>query len=158
MFGYRTQSDPVEDVDSDYEKEQALLVASALKEEGWTFASHSYGHAQMGQKDFEYIKNDTDKWIEEVTAIVGETKIMVWPYGNSIRKGESHEYLYNSGFRLFCGVGTKPFVAKEPDGYGIFMDRKALDGYSLRNRRDSYMYLFDTEEVWDPLRPKVITW
>lgn len=158
VFGYRTQNDPKEDVDPAYEKEQALLVAQALKDEGWTFASHSYGHAQMGDCTVDFVKEDTDKWIAEVTAIVGETKIMVWPYGNSIRSGEAHEYLYDSGFRLFCGVGIKPFVAKEPDGLGIFMDRKALDGYSLRNRRDKYMYLFDTEEVWDPLRPKEVTW
>ncbi len=158
VFGYRTQKDPKEDVDPAYEKEQALLVAQALKDEGWTFASHSYGHAQMGDCTVDFVKEDTDKWIAEVTPIIGETKIMVWPYGNSIRTGEAHKYLYDSGFRLFCGVGIKPFVAKEPDGLGIFMDRKALDGYSLRNRRDKYMYLFDTEEVWDPLRPKEVTW
>ncbi len=158
VFGYRTQNDPKEDVDPAYEKEQALLVAQALKNEGWTFASHSYGHAQMGDCTVDFVKEDTDKWIAEVTPIIGETKIMVWPYGNSIRTGEAHKYLYDSGFKLFCGVGIKPFVAKEPDGLGIFMDRKALDGYSLRNRRDKYMYLFDTEEVWDPLRPKEVTW
>lgn len=158
VFGYRTQNEPKEDVDPAHEKEQALLVAQALKDEGWTFASHSYGHAQMGDCTVDFVKEDTDKWIAEVTAIIGETKIMVWPYGNSIRSGEAHKYLYDSGFRLFCGVGIKPFVAKEPDGLGIFMDRKALDGYSLRNRRDKYMYLFDTEEVWDPLRPKEVTW
>ncbi|MBR6514242.1 MAG: hypothetical protein IKT46_05340 [Clostridia bacterium] len=158
VFGYRTQNDPKEDVDPEYEKQQALLVAQALKDEGWTFASHSYGHAQMGDCTVDFVKEDTDKWIAEVTAIIGETKIMVWPYGNSIRSGEAHKYLYDSGFRLFCGVGVKPFMTKEPDGLGIFMDRKALDGYSLRNRRDKYMYLFDTEEVWDPLRPKEVTW
>ncbi len=158
VFGYRTQNNPKEDVDPAYEKEQALLVAQALKNEGWTFASHSYGHSQMPNQTFDYIKEDTDKWISEVTPIIGETKIMVWPYGASIRDGEAHKYIYESGFKLFCGVGVKPFVAKEPDGLGIFMDRKALDGYSLRNRRDKYMYLFDTEEVWDPLRPKEVTW
>ncbi len=158
VFGYRTQKDPKEDVDPAVEKEAALKVAEALKGEGWTFASHSYGHAQMAQCSLDYIKKDTDSWLAEVVPIVGETKIMVWPYGNFIREGEAHEYLYNAGFRLFCGVGIKPYVAKEPDGLGIFMDRKALDGYSLRNRREKYMYLFDTEEVWDPLRPKEVTW
>lgn len=158
VFGYRTQNNPKEDVDPEYEKEQALKVAAALRDEGWTFASHSYGHAQMAQCSLDYIKEDTDNWLAEVVPIVGETKIMVWPYGNFIRQGAAHEYLYNAGFRLFCGVGINPYVAKEPDGLGIFMDRKALDGFSLRNRRDKYMYLFDTEAVWDPLRPKEVTW
>lgn len=158
VFGYRTQNNPKEDVDPAYEKEQALLVAAALKEEGWTFASHSYAHAQMGDCSDEFIIDDTDTWIAEVTPIIGETKIMVWPFGNFVREGKAHEYMYNAGFRLFCGVGVNPYVAYEPDGYGIFMDRKALDGYSLRNRHDRYLYLFDTEEVWDPLRPKEKTW
>lgn len=158
VFGYRTQNEPKEDVDSEKEREAALKVAAALKAEGWTFASHSYGHAQMHQSSFDYIKRDTDNWINEVTAIIGDTKIMVWPYGGSIRSGEAHDYLYNAGFRLFCGVGVDPFFVYEADGKSLFMDRKALDGYSLRNRRQRYMYLFDTEEVWDPLRPKEITW
>ncbi len=158
VLGYRTQKNPKEDVDPEYEKEQAKLVVAALKEEGWTFASHSYGHGHMDQSSFDYVKEDTDSWIEEVVPIIGETKIMVWPYGGSIRDGEEHKYIYDAGFRLFCGVGVDPFVVKEPDGYGIFMDRKALDGYSLRNRHDRYLYLFDTEEVWDPLRPKEVTW
>ena len=64
VFGYRTQKDPKEDVDPAYEKEQALLVAQALKDEGWTFASHSYGHAQMGDCTVDFVKEDTDKKLE----------------------------------------------------------------------------------------------
>lgn len=158
VFGYRTQKDPKEDVDSETEIEGAKKVAEALKNEGWTFASHSYAHAHMSQMDLESVKDDTDSWIEEVTPIIGETKVMVWPYGDFIREGDRHEYIYEAGFRIFCGVGVKPYMTEEPDGLGVFMDRKALDGYSLRNRRDKYLYLFDTEEVWDPLRPKTVTW
>ncbi|MBR5516011.1 MAG: hypothetical protein IKU52_07390 [Clostridia bacterium] len=160
VFGYRTQSEPLEgeNVNRDAEIEAALKVAAALKEEGWSFASHSYGHANMPQCSFDYIKEDTDSWIEEVTAIIGETKVMVWPYGAHIRQGEAHDYLYDSGFRIFCGVGVPAFIAYEPDNKGIYMDRKSLDGYALRNRREKYMYLFDTEAVWDPLRPKEVTW
>ncbi len=161
VFGYRTQSEPLgNEKGFDREKEigQAKIVAEALREEGWGFASHGFGHRRMSQISFELAANDTDKWQKEVVPVVGETKVMVWPYGDHVRKGEVHKYLYDTGFRIFCGVGTNPYLAKEPDGLGIFMDRKALDGYSLRNRRESYMYLFDTEEVWDKLRPKEITW
>lgn len=160
VFGYRTQSTPLEgeNVDRESEIEEAKKVAAALKAEGWTFASHSYGHANMPSASLDYIKEDTDNWIEEVTAIIGETQVMVWPYGAHIREGESHDYLYESGFRIFCGVGVQPFLSYEPDGNSVFIDRKSLDGYALRNRRDKYLYLFDTEEVWDPLRPKEVTW
>lgn len=160
LFGYRTQSTPLdgENVDRDTEIEAAKKVAQALREEGWTFASHSYGHANMPDCSYNYIKEDTDNWINEVTPIIGDTKVMVWPYGAHIRSGDSHNYLYNNGFRIFCGVGVPPFLAYEPDGNSVYMDRKSLDGYALRNRREKYMYLFDTEEVWDPLRPKEVTW
>jgi len=160
LFGYRTQSNPYpgEPTDRDTEIAQAVKIAAALREEGWTFASHSYGHANMPNCSFGYNKEDTDNWLEEVTPIIGDTQIMVWPYGAFIREGETHDYLYEQGFRIFCGVGVPPYLTYEPDGRSIFMDRKSLDGYALRNRHDKYLYLFDTEEVWDPLRPKEITW
>lgn len=160
LYGYRTQSTPLdgENVNREEEIEQAKKVAEALRNEGWTFASHSYGHSQMGDMSVNYIKEDTDNWIDEVTPIIGDTKVMVWPYGNKIREGVAHDYLYNNGFRIFCGVGVAPFLAYEPDGKSVFMDRKSLDGFALRNRREKYLYLFDTEEVWDPVRPKEETW
>lgn len=160
VLGYRTQSTPLEgeNVDRESEIEEAKKVVKALADEGWTFASHSYGHANMPSCSLDYIKEDTDNWIEEVTAVVGKTQVMVWPYGAHIRDGAAHDYLYNAGFRIFCGVGVPAFLAYEPDGKSIYMDRKSLDGYALRNRRDKYLYLFDTEEVWDPLRPKEETW
>lgn len=157
VFGYRTQSEPIgneKGIDRQSEIQQAKIVAESLKNEGWTFASHGFGHRHMSQISPQLAAQDTDSWQKEVVPIVGPTQVMVWPYGDHVRKGEVHEYLYNAGFRIFCGVGSKPYLAKEPDGLGIFMDRKALDGYSLRNRRESYMYLFDAQEVWDPLRPK----
>ena len=158
IFGYRTQTGAPEGTDSEAEKEGALQVVAALKEEGWNFASHGYGHYHMDQIPFSKAEYDTTSWQAEVASLVGPTKVMAWPYGGHVRSGKLHELLYDTGFRIFCGVGAKPYLAQEPDGLGIFQDRKALDGYSLRNRREMYMYLFDTEAVWDPLRPREVTW
>ncbi|MBC8543359.1 polysaccharide deacetylase family protein [Bianquea renquensis] len=158
IFGYRTQTGAPEGTDREAEKEGALQVVAALKEEGWNFASHGYGHYHMDQIEYSKVEYDTASWQAEVASLVGPTKVMVWPYGGHVRSGKIHELLYDTGFRIFCGVGAKPYLAREPDGLGIFQDRKALDGYSLRNRREMYLYLFDTEEVWDPLRPKDVSW
>ncbi len=158
IFGYRTQTGAPEGTDSEAEKEGALQVVAALKEEGWNFASHGYGHYHMDQIPYSKAEYDTTSWQAEVASLVGPTKVMAWPYGGHVRSGKLHELLYDTGFRIFCGVGAKPYLAQEPDGLGIFQDRKALDGYSLRNRREMYMYLFDTEAVWDPLRPREVTW
>ncbi|MFR5071844.1 MAG: polysaccharide deacetylase family protein [Bianqueaceae bacterium] len=157
IFGYRTQTGAPEGTDREAEKEGALQVVAALKEEGWNFASHGYGHYHMDQIEYSKVEYDTASWQAEVASLVGPTKVMVWPYGGHVRSGKIHELLYDTGFRIFCGVGAKPYLAREPDGLGIFQDRKALDGYSLRNRREMYLYLFDTEEVWDPLRPKDVS-
>ena len=54
--------------DFQWECEQAKKVAQALKEDGWLFASHTWGHVGLGEGSttFEQFKADTDKWEERV--------------------------------------------------------------------------------------------
>ena len=144
VFGYRTQKG--DNVD------EAKKVADYLKDEGWTFACNSYGYADMSKKTLDQVKDDTEKWKDEVGSIVGDVSVYIWPYGSSVRKGEVHEYLFSQGFTLFCGVGSTPYRQNEPDGNGVFVDRKALSGYALQNRSDSFSDLFDADSVIDEIR------
>ncbi len=140
-----------------YRKEalsDAQPVVDALRAEGWTFACNSYGYADMSSASEQTLEEDTDHWLDQIGKIVGKSEVYVWPYGSSVRSGEKHTLLYDKGFRIFCGLGVNPYLAPEQDGLGIFLDRKPLNGYSLRNRRDAYLHLFDTEEVLDPIRPE----
>ena len=62
-LGYRT-NDPTSPT-YEQDRETVKEVARVLKENGWEFASHSWGHKNMLEKSFEFIKKDTNRWLEE---------------------------------------------------------------------------------------------
>ena len=158
VLGYRTDRDSPTRTS---ETAKAKRVVAALKDRGWKFACHSYGHYHMKKLSPEKFRSDTDKWLAEVRPIVGDTDIYVYPYGEWEVKtsgGESrkHRYLKDCGFRLFCGVGTKEYYTRM-NGDTLFMDRKPLDGFSLRNRESDYAPYFDASAIYDSRRPVAFT-
>ena len=75
-------------------------MAQALKEDGWLFASHTWGHVGLGEGSttFEQFKADTDKWEERVEPLIGETDTLIYAFGGDIGgvepyQGERFEYL-----------------------------------------------------------------
>ncbi len=177
ICGYRTQSEPVDDaeaalkLDRQAEIAGAKVVIEAMREEGWTFGSHGYNHSHMPKISPASFRKEIDMWREEVGAIVGETGLFCWPYGHhtegsvNIRKNAEHKYLFDSGFFFMFGCGSARYLANEPDGLGIFSDRKGVTGNAIlyiaagktAYVRD-YPYLFDAEKIWDPLRLKYKDW
>ncbi len=135
----------------------AKETAEFLRNDGWTFACGSYAYRDMAQATFDTLKSDTELWLDKANEIVGECSVYVWPYGSSVRTGEKHEYLYEKGFRIFCGVGINAYRAAEPDGKGIFIDRKTLSGSALRNYADAFEKLFDARLAIDSKRPDIKT-
>ncbi len=149
VLGYRTQEGSP---NRESEIEAAKPVIAKLKEMGWTFASHSYGHPHMSKLSFEAIKADTDDWKREVEPLIGPTRVFLYPYGDFIKHDDAGmdklNYLIDvGGFNIHCGVSVLPY-AKTFDRYA-FEDRKNIDGLTLRNRRDKVADLFDTEVVID---------
>lgn len=157
ILGYRTQKN--NKINRESEIEEAKKVVAKLKENGWTFASHSYGHYHMKKITLENFKIELDCWKDEVESIVGKTQVYVYPYGEweitdngSISK--KHKLLEEYGFKLFCGVGMQQFYSYLPFDKNIkektlFMDRKVIDGFTLKNRTSNLKPLFDTNVVYD---------
>ncbi len=177
ICGYRTQSEPVDDaeaklnIDRQAEIAAAKVVIEAMREEGWTFGSHGYDHSHMPRISPEKFRWEIDTWREEVGAIIGDTALFCWPYGHhtegdvSIRKNEQHKYLFDSGFKFMFGCGSGRYLANEPDGLGIFSDRKGITGSALlyiaagyKAYVRDYPYLFDPDKIWDPLRLPYKEW
>ena len=83
----------------------------------------------------------------------------MYPYGEWEIENENgeicykHQLLKNAGFELFCGVGAKNYFNYMPIGtnetHTLFMDRKPIDGRTLREFGDYYNHLFNCEEVYD---------
>ncbi len=170
ILGYRTQSRKADGgygldstIDRAAEIEAVKPVIAALKAEGWTFASHSYTHSHMPNLDKDHYLFELRQWEKEVGSLVGQTQIFVWPYGDHgygiLREGELHKATYDAGFNIFLGCGAGRYYAKEPDGLGVFLDRKGFTGNVL-NYIDAqssaylngYLYLIDPELMWDKYR------
>ncbi len=156
ILGYRTQKS---NATSRFEIKKAQAVVTKLKKSGWKFACHSYGHYHMKNiGDVEFSK-EIYNWQNEVEPIIGKTSIYVYPYGEwqiTDQQGNicyKHQLLLDSGFNLFCGVGAKNFFNYMPIGsnktHTLFMDRKPLDGQTLRTFGNHYSHLFNCEEVYD---------
>ncbi|MDR0884400.1 MAG: hypothetical protein LBN05_07340 [Oscillospiraceae bacterium] len=158
ILGYRTQSGSPNRA---AEIAAAKPIVEKLRENGWYFASHGYGHIHEGQVALQTLKNDADAWAEEVAPLLGDPKIHVFPYGDHKGPGLTDarmQYLVkNKGFEVLCGVGMGPFY-KPYDKY-IFMDRANIDGISLR--RGTYLKgVMDPKIVYCPEERggRPITW
>ena len=136
------------------DKAAATAVANRMKETGWQFAVHGYGHRHTAQISYDTLVADTIRWKNEVGSLVGETDIYIYPYGEEIDyPSDKLTYLQNEGFRYFCGVWSKPFVSVK-DTY-VRQTRCNLDGYTMITRPEAITDLFDASKVLDPNRPEL---
>ncbi len=130
---------------------QAQAVADKLKETGWNFACHSYGHNSPAKRTTEQMIEDTDKWIREVGAVVGDTDLYIYPFGELIDfDEEKHLHMVDRGFTMFCGVEAKPYM-RYYDNW-VLQQRRNIDGIAFdANRLDN---MIDMTGVIDERRPK----
>lgn len=155
VMGYRTNKIGSDTYEQD--KADAKAVADRLKEIGWEFASHSYGHGHMGKESADYVKRDSERWAKEVASIIGETDIYLYPYGEDIIEGvgkytgAKYDTLYSEGFRYFCGVYAYPWLQIHPEY--VRMSRRNLDGYTMHFYPERLKDLFDVATTIDVARP-----
>lgn len=164
ILGYRTQAnDEISDAqekaafDANRQKEiQAVEpVIERLKETGWTFGSHSWGHINLDSKALSSIQKDTERWLNEVGTLVGETTIMVYPHGarpdgnDWHNTGEEFKYLHSKGFRVFASVGIESFSYIKKDISAVICDRLHPDGTTLRWSRSRYLQFYDAKDIID---------
>ena len=155
VFGYRTDSgffsNPTSDEKAwlerhpgvtastmDQEIADAKIIAQAIKDDGYEFASHSWGHRPMNEHSLDWLKTDTQKWLDRVAPIVGSTDILIYPHGADIAgtgdytsDNEKFVYLSSAGFHVFCNVDASSLVWNQYRGNYIRMNRINIDGYML---------------------------
>lgn len=155
VLGYRT-NDPTSPT-YEQDKETVKEVARVLKENGWEFASHSWGHKNMYEKSFDFIKRDTQRWLDEVEPLIGPTDILIFPFGVDIERTMGHyssdkyAFLKEVGFNIFHGVDAKPWMHIKDDY--VRMTRRPLDGQAMLQFPERLEDLFDLDEIIDPERP-----
>jgi len=167
ILGYRTDPE-YKDSNPNYEQDcqTAREVAQCLRDNGWELASHSWGHINMSDRNLASIKTDADKWEARVESLIGETDIILYPFGADIgdwrlytTENEKFNYLYKLGFRYFCNVDGNQHWVQIGDKF-MRQGRRNLDGYRMyydlpeTNPEKTYLDdLFDVTTVFDPDRP-----
>lgn len=170
-FGYVVSDDQIEDhnfalnaigrpseniTDSEIEanKNTVSQIANKLKDTGWKFATSTYGNIDASQATMEEIQTDFDKWETQIGTLLGSVNMIVYPNGNYIKgTDERAEYLKAKGYRIFFGIGPKPYYT-----YGLnylYYDRLLVNGSSLRN--SDLSRLFDVTKVYDTNRIKELS-
>lgn len=154
------------DFSLDTERAEAKKVADAIKEEGWRFASHTWGHLKVGEASMERLRADTEKWKENVEPLVGSTDTIIFAHGQDLAEwttgytpdNEKYNYLKAQGFNYFCNVDSQQYAVQITDTY-FRQGRRNLDGYRIYynsiGEMDSLSDLFNASDVIDPKRPPV---
>lgn len=186
ILGYRTQNDidivttdPARaafDAKRQSEIDAVKPVLARLKETGWTFGSHTWGHIRLASANAgadERLKRDTLRWLEEVGSLVGPTNILFYPHGarpdNDHDQGETYGpqfvWLQQQGFRVFASVGNESYSQVKSTISAVICDRLHPDGTTLRGGRNGrdlerYMKFYDAREIIDlENRPDLgVTW
>lgn len=156
ILGYRTQTGDGKEIN------EAQKVVNKLKQEGYYFACHSYGHYHMKKVSDQIFDSEMENWKNEVEPLIGKTSIYVYPYGENLimqdgKISYKHQKLLDYGFKLFCGVGDKHFYSYYPFNTPrlnqvLFMDRRSMDGLSLRQHKNEYSKFFNCELIYDKTR------
>lgn len=168
VFGYITDQDQVDDrnaalaiagmpeiapTDTEIEANRTMVLAimDKLKSSGWIMASSTYGFINCNHCEWEVIRSDTEKWLNQVGSLTGDVTMLVYPNGDFLRGSDSRcVYLKEQGFRIFFGVGPSAYNTYG-DNY-LYFDRCMLNGDTLRNL--DFSRLFEVEEVYDENRKK----
>lgn len=165
ILGYRTQNDryiaaddpkrPAFDAYRQGEIEAVKPVIERLKETGWTFGSHTWGHINLTTRSLDVVQTDTERWLEEVGSLVGPTDILFYPHGarpdgdDWHQTGPKLQYLQSMGFRVFASVGINSFSYIKKDLSAVICDRLHPDGTTLRWSRDRYLQFYDAADIMD---------
>lgn len=142
---------------------QAKKVATALRKDGWKFASHSWGHLNFTDTSLARIKADSQRWDREVRPVIGDTDQFIYPFGADIagpepysRDNAKYRHLRERGFRYFFPVDGSSLHWVQPSQDSLRMARINIDGLSLtRASSDSSSplhSLFDPATTQDPAR------
>lgn len=158
IFGYRTNDYYKQGVDGadlneaqktflrehpeyDYDKDvaEATKIADAMKANGWTFASHTYGHRNATDASVEALMNDHERWKIAVGKCVGPTNKIIFAFGADIGPvwgytddNPKFTYFKEQGFDIFCNVDGNIGWTEFGPNY-VRTGRVALDGVSMYN-------------------------
>ncbi|GAB3860329.1 hypothetical protein GCM10028801_22990 [Nocardioides maradonensis] len=126
----------------------APLVA-ALKADGWTFASHTYGHIDLTTTSPAAIRADLAKWHAVADPVLGPVDVLVYPFGAPPSTAMTEE-LAREGFPLQMDIDIRATLRHV--GPATIISRRHVDGlaFDVPSRQAPF---YSVAAVRDPLRP-----
>ena len=165
IFGYRTNPEVRETQGSEYYAQQlsgAQKIVDALKAAGYDLACYSYEHVSYGDSAVELINGDLGLWTEQVTPILGEVDILVYPYGDDINSsisstydGDKYNALYNAGFRIFVSMDNYVEASAQVTESYFRQTRRWVTGAKMAYASESFADLFNAASVLNNQRGEV---
>lgn len=160
VFGYKTHPGWKDVLGEQAYNNQVLAaknVAASLRSHGYEIASHSFGHPAYGEIGADSVRRDVQTWEDEVQPIVGDTDILLYPFGSDIAGAEDYsgakfDALYAAGYRYFCNVDGRDYWVQIHAGY-VRQARRNVDGYRMYYNPEMLDDLFRVKDVFDPARP-----
>ena len=158
------------------DRKTAKKVAKALKADGWTFASHTWGHMDMGDargsdgNPTERFYRDAEWWETEVGSLIGPCDTIIFAFGADIGPWQGYTdanqmyvFLKDKGFDYFCNVDSSKhsWVQLSDSTYGggyLRQGRRNLDGMmlfkdALYPDKEVFSDLIEPGSVFDKDRP-----
>ena len=126
-------------------------VAETLRQQGYDLACYTYADMEYADYGVTGLQEDLDKWFAEVTPVLGETDILVYPTGGDIKgqeayTGSKYEALHGFGFRYFVGVNNGASWGMTTGEYAR-QQRTLVTGANLSEHPEWYAGMFDAATV-----------
>lgn len=154
VFGYRIEkggSGEKSDV------EPAKKLVQALRDMGYTIACGTYENINYGSSKITAadIKEDLEKWQEEIAPVLGQVDILVYTEGADLSEysGSKFEVLQNFGFRYYIGNATAPWA--EVSTNFLHLKRIMVSGTQLANGSSVFNSYFSSMSLLNELRGTV---
>ena len=145
IFGYRGD-----------QLQNAKPVVDALKARGYELACYTYANKNYGLITNAQIQSDLNSWAQEITPILGETRILAFARNGEISSysGDKFNTLQNAGFRIYLDFGSGRSGAQVSSNY-ISFQRLMVTGSAMAYSAASFTGMFDADAILDSQRGTV---
>lgn len=155
LFGYRTDPETAQKISQSYYDQQLAEVQpiiEKLRADGYDLASYTYGFEEYDDMGSSAVKDDLARWKSEVTPLLGQVDILVYPNSSDIKgteeySGTKYEILSEYGFRYFIGMDTESAGWSQLTDAYARQNRRWITAANLMEHPDWFTELFNANNV-----------
>ncbi len=149
-FGYAVEESGTDDYSEN--RRTVRRIAETLVQTGWTFACESYSYDRLENYSFDQLTQDITHWEAVIGNLIGETDILIFPYGSEIDyTSEKAAWLTNNGYIFMIGLWPEKDYREVTETY-MRQTRRMVSGYVFENSPGVLSDFFQVSSVMDESR------